>query len=210
MLATIYFERFVVSVLAEELIVIDAQSPLWAAARPFLDAALRLELNDDGYVWHGWSKQQIEGLLASLPQHCSLVVGVWEIQTCEDSVVEQETLSIGVVCEVINGTVTTIRTFDALLEAGLKAAKDLEPGFEDALVIMRAARNMVAPVAWALFTDRGTWNEWVLACNKDDSVDGANDVDDADSEIDKGELLATFARQGRCVLMGSQTMHAHH
>jgi hypothetical protein len=187
-------------VLAEELVVIDAQSALWAAARPLLDVALRLELNGENYVWHGWNKRQIESLLASLPSHCSLVVGVWEVQAREGTAIEQETLSMGIVCEVVDGTVTSICTFDALVEAGLKATNELEPGFEDAVAIMRATRSMVAPVAWALFTDRGTWNEWVLACDEDQS----------ESVIDKGELLATFARQGRCVLMGSQTTHFNH
>lgn len=189
--------------LAEELVVIDAQSALWAAARPLLDAALRLELNGENYVWHGWNKQQIDELLAGLPSHCSLVVGVWEVQAGEGTAIEQEILSMGIVCEVIDGTVTSICTFDALVEAGLKATNELEPGFEDAVAIMRAARSMFAPVAWALFTDKGTWNEWVLGCNEDgrDGVDGA---------IDKGELLATLARQGRCVLMGSRTAHSHH
>lgn len=191
------------SVLAEELVVIDAQSPLWATARPLLDAALRLEQNDENYVWHGWNKQQIESLLANLPPRCSLVVGVWEVQADEGTAIEQEILSVGIVCEVVDGTVTSIRTFDALMEAGLKATNELEPGFEDAVAIMRAARSMVAPVAWALFTDRETWNEWVLGCNEDDG-DGVNSV------RDKGELLATLAREGRCVLMGSRTAHSHH
>jgi hypothetical protein len=125
------------------------------------------------------------------------------VQAREGTAIEQEILSMGIVCEVVNGTVTSIRTFDALVEAGLKATKELEPGFEDAVAIMRAARIIVAPVAWALFTDRGTWNEWVLARNEDDS-------ESVDSPIDKGELLATLARQGRCVLMGSQTAHFNH
>ena len=187
--------------LAEELVVIDAQSPLWAAARPLLNAALRLEQNGENYVWHGWNKRHIEGLLAGLPQHCSLVVGVWEVQAGEGTAIEQEILSMGIVCEVVDGAVTSIRTFDALVEAGLKATNELEPGFEDALSIMRTVRSVVAPVAWALFTDRETWNEWVLGCD-----DGGG----ADSPIDKGELLTTLARQGRCVLMGSQTAHSHH
>jgi hypothetical protein len=93
-----------------------------------------------------------------------------------------------------------------LTSSGLKPTKELEPGFEDALEIMRAARAQVAPVAWALFTDKMTWNEWVFAIAENDRKD--NGV--SDNVMDKGELLATFARQGRCVLMGSQTAHHHH
>lgn len=187
--------------LAEELVVIDGDSPLWAAARPYLDAALRLEQNGDGYAWHGWNKQQMEVFLLALPPHCSLVVGVWEILVDIDTPTQQELLSMGVVCEIVDGEVCSMRTFDALTTSSLKPTKDLEPGFEDALEIIRAARTQVAPVAWALFTDKMTWNDWVFAVAEDDSV-----VDDV---INKGELLATFARQGRCVLMGSQTTHHH-
>ena len=64
-------------VLAEELCVLDGDSALWRPARPLLDAALRLEQNDDTYSWHGWNKQQIIAFLDQLPQKCSLVVGVW-------------------------------------------------------------------------------------------------------------------------------------
>ena len=192
--------------LAEELVVIDGDAPLWVAARPFLDAALRLELNGDGYTWHGWNKEQMEVFLLTLPSHCSLVVGVWEILEDVDTSAEQELLSMGVVCEIVDGEVHTIRTFDALTSSGLKPTKELEPGFEDALEIMRAARTQVAPVAWALFTDKMTWNDWVFAVAGDDGVVNGVDKD----VIDKGELLATFARQGRCVLMGSQTTHRHH
>ena len=187
--------------LAEELVVIDGDSPLWSAARPFLDAALRLEQNGNDYAWHGWNKQQIDVFLRALPSHCTLVVGVWEILADVDTTVEQELLSLGVVCELVNREVCSIRTFDALTSSGLKPTKELEPGFEDALEIMRAARTQVASVAWALFTDKMTWNEWVFAVAEDDGMDNGM--------IDKGELLATFARQGRCVLMGSQTAHHH-
>lgn len=192
--------------LAEELVVIDGDAPLWVAARPFLDAALRLEQNDDGYAWHGWNKQQIDVFLLALPPHCSLVVGVWEILADVDTTAEQERLSMGVVCELVDGEVHTIRTFDALTSSGLKPTKEVEPGFEDALEIMRAARTQVAPVAWALFTDKITWHEWVFAVSEND--DEGNGV--SDNVMDKGELLAAFARQGRCVLMGSQTAHHHH
>jgi hypothetical protein len=50
----------------------------------------------------------------------------------------------------------------------------------------------VAPVAWALFMEKSAWDEWLFAGGDDSAV------------IDKGELLATFARQGRCVLLGGQ------
>src|SRR5215469_5985816 len=65
-------------VLAEELRVLDGDSPLWLPARPLLDAALRLEQNTGTYSWHGWNKQQITTFLDRLPPRCSLVVGVWE------------------------------------------------------------------------------------------------------------------------------------
>jgi hypothetical protein len=189
-------------VLAEELVVIDGDAPLWAAARPYLDAALRLEQNGDAYAWYGWNKQQIDIFLLTLPSHCSLVIGVWEILVNVDTTAEEELLTMGVVGEIVDGEVCSIRTFDALTASGLRPTNELEPGFEDALEIMRAARTQVAPVAWALFTDKMTWNEWIFAVAKDDSV--------VNSVIDKGEMLATFARQGRCVLMGSQTAHQQH
>ncbi len=189
--------------LAEELVVIDGDSPLWTAARPFLDAALRLEQNSDAYIWHGWNKQQIVAFLLTLPPHCSFVVGVWEILADVVTTKEKELLSLGVVCEIVAGEVCSIRTFDALTSSGLQPTHELEPGFEDALAIMRAARTQVAPVAWALFTDKMTWNEWAFAAADEDGV--VNGV--VDGVIDKGELLAAFARQGRCVLMGSQTAH---
>ncbi|TMD45459.1 MAG: hypothetical protein E6I90_07300 [Chloroflexi bacterium] len=111
--------------LAEELVVLDADSPLWSAARPLLEAALRLEHREDNYSWHGWNKQQINEFLAGLPQRCSLVVGVWETSLAEDDVIEHEALMLGIVCE------------------------------------------------------------------------------------DKGDILTAFARQGRCVIMGNQTVHHH-
>lgn len=182
--------------LAEELEIIDADSSLWAAARPFLDAALRLEQNDEEYTWHGWTKRQIASFLATLPQSCSLVVGVWQIQV-DETAEEQEVVALGIVCAVVGGEICSIRTFDALAEEREEAKRHWEPGFEDALEIMRAARSRVAPVAWALFTDTTTWHDWVLT------------DDEAAHKLNKGELLATFARQGRCVLMGNQTTHHH-
>ncbi len=55
----------------------------------------------------------------------------------------------------------------------------------------------MSPVAWALFIEKPTWDEWLFADGNDGAV------------VNKGKLLATFARQGRCVLMGSQTAHHH-
>jgi len=180
-------------VLAEELIVVDGDSSLWQAVRPLLDGALRLEQHDNIYSWHGWSKQQIDTFLASLPPHCSLIVGVWgtEVGTAG----EQEYLALGCVCEVVEGEVCSVRTFEALEAAGLKAVKHLKPGFEDAFEIMRVARTQVASVAWALFTDKATWDEWLFAGNGDKVA------------IDKGELLASFARKGRCVLLSGRVEH---
>lgn len=172
--------------LAEELRVLDGDSALWRPVRPLLDAALRLEQNDDTYSWHGWNKQQITAFLDRLPPRCSLVVGVWETEAGMP-----EELALGVVCEVVNGEVHSLCTFQALTSAGLK--RELEPGIDDALEIMRAARRLVAPVAWALFMEKSAWDEWLFAGGDDGAV------------VDKGELLANFARQGRCVLLGGQS-----
>jgi len=186
-------------VLAEELLVFDAASPLWNATRPLLDVALRLEQYDESYTWHGWNKQQISTFLKSLPPRCSLVVGVWKTASAgnDEEQHEYESLVLGVVCEVVDGEVCSIRSFEALAEYGLKAVEDLEPGVDDALEIMRVVRAQVAPVAWALFTDKAAWDEWLFA------------GDDKGSVVNKGDILASLARQGRCVIMGSQTGHHH-
>ncbi len=157
--------------LAEELLVLNAASPLWNAARPLLDVALRLEQYDESYTWCGWNKQQISSFLKSLPKKCSLVVGV---------------------CEV-----WSIRAIEALAEAGLKAVEHLEPGVDDALEIMRVVRTQVAPVAYALFTDKAAWDEWLFAADGEGSI------------VNKGDILASLAQQGRCVVLGSQTAHHH-
>ena len=183
--------------LAEELLVVDADSPLWAAARPFLDVALRLEQNDDSYTWHGWHKQQVEQFLKNLPPECSLVIGVWEMVSGEGAALEHEPLVLGVACEVVEGEVRSIRTFEALTGAGLKPSKQLEPGIDDALEIMRVVTTQVAPVAWALFTDKATWDEWLFAEERDGAV------------IDKSDVLASLACQGRCVILGNQVTHHH-
>lgn len=186
-------------VLAEELVVIDGDLQLWRAARPLLDTALRLEQNDDSCVWHGWGKEQISIFLKSLPPLCSLVLGVWEtVPGAEDESEEaHEELRLGIVCEVVEGEVRSIRTFEALTAAGLKPINELEPGIDDALEIMRVARTQVAPVAWALFIEKAAWDEWLFAEERDGAV------------IDKGEVLASLARQGRCVILGSQAAHHH-
>jgi hypothetical protein len=189
-------------VLAEELIVIDADSPLWRGMRPLLDAALRLEQHDEGYTWHGWNKEQVDTFLKGLPTPCSLVAGVWETTPARDDKPEQEQLVLGLVCEVVEGEVRSLRTFEALTEAGLKPMIELEAGLEDALYIMRAAKCAVAPVAWALFTDKPTWNAWIFG----DAADAEDNVEE-EEVIDKGELLTSLARRGQCVLMGSQTTH---
>jgi hypothetical protein len=198
--------------LAEELVILDGGAPLWNAARPLLDVALRLEQCEESYTWHGWNKQQISSFLKSLPPKCSLVVGVWETalagddedkqneqneQNEQNGQEEQESLVLGVICEVVDGEVCSIRSFEALAEDGLKAVEDLEPGVDDALEIMRVVKTQVAPVAWALFTDKAAWNEWLFA------------DDDEGRVVNKGDILASFARQGRCVIMGSETAHHH-
>ncbi len=184
--------------LAEELIVVDPDSPLWSSARPYLDIALRLEQSDDSYSWHGWHKHQIEQFLKNLPPRCSLVIGVWETLSTEETASSQhEPLILGVACEVLEGQVCSIRTFEALTAAGLKPASHLEPGIDDALEIMRLVRAQIAPVAWALFTNKATWDEWLFTSATNGGI------------IDKGEILTALARQGRCVLLGSQSTHHH-
>ncbi len=185
--------------LAEELVIIDGDSPLFRPLRPLIDTALRLERGDDAYSWHGWNRAQIEHFLAALPASCSLVLGVWETLPGDGEVAEQERLVLGCVCEVRHGEVRTIRTFEALAQAGLKAVDQLEPGIEDALEIMRAART-IAPAAYALFIEKTAWDEWLFTSAEDGGV------------LDKGDALASIAQAGRCVLMGSQVAghnHAH-
>lgn len=184
--------------LAEELTVLDGDSQLWQAARPLLNAALRLEQNDESYCWYGWNRRRINTFLQGLPAKCSVIIGVWEIVSAAESNIEHERLTLGIVCEVIEGEVCSIRTFETLTKFGLKHVEQLEPGIEDALEIMCVVRAHIAPIAWALFTDKATWNEWLFATAEDGGL------------FDKGELLASLARQGRCVLMGSRTAHAHH
>lgn len=178
--------------LAEELTVLDVDSALWRAARPLLDAALLLEQNETSYSWYGWNKQQVDVFLKELPAKSSLVVGVWEVVAEEGAKAVHELLTLGVVCEVVEGEVHSVRTFEALSDVGLNASEQLEPGIEDALEIMRVVNAEVAPVAWALFTDKATWDEWLFAHGDDGGA------------MNKGELLASLARQGRCVLLGSQ------
>lgn len=185
--------------LAEELLIIDGDAALFRPLRPLIDSLLRLEHGADAYSWHGWNKAQIERFLESLPTVCSLVVGVWETVPGDGELAEHEKLALGCVCEVRGGEVRTIRTFEALAEAGVKAVDQLEPGIEDALKIMQAARS-IAPVAYALFIEKTAWDEWLFASADDGGV------------VDKGEALAAMARAGRCVLMGSQLAghnHAH-
>jgi hypothetical protein len=184
-------------VLAEELLVIDGDSLLFRPVRPLIDIALRLDQADGAYSWHGWNKQQIEHFLGSLPSMCSLVVGVWETVPGDSEMAEHEKLALGCICEVRDGVVATIRTFESLIGAGLETIDQLEPGIDDALEIMRAART-IAPVAYALFIEKAAWDEWLFACGDDGGV------------IDKGQALASIAREGRCVLMGSQVAAHHH
>src|SRR5947209_4484449 len=125
--------------LAEELLVVDGDAPLFRPVRPLIDIALRLDQHDDMYSWHGWNKSQIERFLRSLPPLCSLVVGVWETMAEDSETAEHEKLALGCVCEVRDGEVRTIRTFESLSGTGLKAVDQLEPGIDDALEIMRAA-----------------------------------------------------------------------
>ncbi len=179
--------------LAEELVILDADSPLWSGVRALIDRALQLEQHDETYAWHGWSKRTLDAFLKRLPGHCTLLLGVWDDEAAGDSILEHDPLLLGCVCEVIEGEIHTVRGFEAL--AGLSPVAQLEPGYQDALALMRVTKTQVAPVAWALFTDKTTWYEWLFA----DGEDG--------HAIEKGELLTALAEQGRCVLMGSQTLH---
>lgn len=183
--------------LAEELLIIDGDAPLFRPLRSLIDIALRLDQYDDAYNWHGWDKAQVEHFLESLPASCSLAVGVWETVPRDGEVMEQEKLALGCVCEVRDGEVRTIRTFEALAQAGLKAIGQLEPGVEDAMEIMRAA-GTIAPVAYALFIEKTAWDEWIFAGLDEGGV------------IDKGETLASIARAGRCVLLGNQVAGHYH
>jgi len=180
-------------VLAKELIVFDSDSPLWQPVSTLLDVALRFDQNDETFSWNGWRKQPIRDFLNSLPSPSSLVAGVWETIPEKEGSPECENLVIGLICEIINGEVCSVRTFDAFTFGGLKSSNQLEPGIDDAREIIRQTEKLVAPVAWALFTEKSTWDEWLFISEEDGTV------------VDKGQQLATFTRQGRCVLMGSQT-----
>ncbi len=181
--------------LAKELIVFESVSPLWLSTRTLLDIALRFDQNDETYSWNGWSKQPIRDFLNSLPSPSSLVAGVWETIPGNEGSPECENLVIGFICEIIDGEVRSVRTFDALTVGGLKSSNQLEPGIDDAREIIRQTEKLVAPVACALFTEKSTWDEWLFGGKKDGIA------------VDKGQQLATFTRQGRCVLIGSQIIN---
>jgi hypothetical protein len=181
--------------IAEKCMIIDSVSPLWLSASHLLDVAVRLDQNGETYSWNGWNKQQIRDFLNSLPERSCLVVGVWETISETEGSPEGEKLVIGLICEVINGEVSSLRTFDVLTISGLKPSNQLEPGIDDAQEIIRLTEKHVAPVAWALFTEKSTWDEWLFTGGGEGIV------------LDKGQQLTAFAHQGRCVLMGSQTKH---
>jgi hypothetical protein len=196
-------------VLTEDFLIIDPNSPSWSAIRPYVEAVFRLEQNEGSSVWHGWDKQQIDAFLQQLPSPCSLLVAVWETE--EDAVASdiqgsnaREVLVLGCVCEVVAGEVRSIRTFESLQDDDLPPLEELEPGYQHAFELMRVVRKLVAPVAWGLFTDKQTWNEWIFQ-ERDKSLLYDNDG----TAVNKGKLLAELAQQGRCVLMGSQTAHHH-
>jgi hypothetical protein len=108
------------------------------------------------------------------------------------------------VCEVVAGEVRSIRTFESLQDDALPPLAELELGYQHAFELMRVVRRLVAPVAWGLFTDKQTWNEWIFQ-------EGGQPLPYANDGIiiDKGELLTELAQQGKCVLLGSQTTHHH-
>lgn len=175
---------------AEEFLILDEDGALWQQVCPLLDAALCLEQGDEDATWHGWQKGQVRRFLSALPSPCSLVVGVWH--TVSNNWNARDMLVLGIVCEVVQGKISSLCTFEHLVAAGLKPLDELEIGMEDALEIMHYARRQVAPVAWALFIEKTAWDEWLFTCAKDGGA------------LDKGELLNALARKGRCVLMGSQ------
>jgi hypothetical protein len=179
-------------VFAEEVLLLDGDSPFFRPIRPLLDAALRLDRSNDDYTWHGWQHARLSRFLASLPEKCSLIAGVWETLPASNGQEETERLSLGCILEVIEGQIRSVRSFDSLVKAGLKPVEQLEAGYEDALELMRLARAQVAPVAWALFIEKASWDEWVFT----ESSEGESS--------NKGEMLAELARRGRCVLMGSE------
>jgi len=179
--------------LAKEFIVFESDSPLWLSTSTLLDIALRFDRNDETYSWNGWRKQPIRDFLNSLPSPSSLVAGVWETIHAKEGSPERENLVIGLICEIFDGEVRSVRTFDALTDGSLKPSNQLEPCIDDAREIIRQTEKLVAPVAWALFTMKSTWDEWLFAGEEDDIA------------VDKGQQLTTFTQQGRCVLMGSQT-----
>jgi hypothetical protein len=181
--------------IAKEFTVFDSDSPLWQPVSTWLDVALRFDKNDESFSWNGWEKQPIREFLNSLPSPSSLVAGIWETIPEKDGRPECENLVIGLICEIISGEVYSVRTFDALTLGGLKSSNQLEPGIDDAWEIIRQTEKLVAPVAWALFTEKSTWDEWLFASEKDGIA------------VDKGQQLTTFTRQGLCVLMGSQTIY---
>jgi len=185
-------------VFAEEIEILDGDSPHFRPIRPLLGAALQLDRSEDGYTWHGWQRKYLTSFLASLPERCSLLVGVWEALPEAGQQEEFERLALGCVLEVSEGEVRSVRTFDALVKDRLKPVEQLEAGYEDALELMRLARAQVAPVAWAVFMDKTSWEEWLFTEGREGEP------------VNKGELLAELARKGRCVLMGSQVNHHYH
>ncbi|GHO50031.1 hypothetical protein KSX_81940 [Ktedonospora formicarum] len=176
---------------------LDTDSALWETVKPLLTAALRLD-QEHLPSWRGWSKESIELFLRTLPAHCALIGGVWD--TLNDEHGEREVLVFGVVCEVREGKISSLRTFEALHDKALPPVQALEPGFEHAREIMRVAKTQVAPVAWALFTDKHTWDAWLLATSEDGGP------------CDKKAVLDALMHEGRCVLMGNQasSFHPHH
>ena len=187
--------------LAEDFVVVDVNSPSWSAVRPYVEAALQLEQNEGSFAWHGWDKHYIGAFLQHLPSPCALMVAVWEdtneVGGVSNQQTTQEALVLGCVCEVIAGEVHSVRTFASLRDNNLPPLEALEPGYQHAFELLRVAGKLVAPVAWALFTDKRTWHEWIFTENNHGR------------SVDKGELLTELTQQGRCVLMGTQTTHHH-
>jgi hypothetical protein len=193
-------------VLTEDFVIVDANSPSWSAIKPYVEAALRLEQNEGPSTWHGWDKQQIDSFLQGLPSPCSLLVAVWETDDAVERNIHghstREMLVLGCVCEVVAGEVRSIRTFESLQDDDLPPLEELEPGYEHAFELMRVVRRLIAPVAWGLFTDKQTWNEWIFQEGNKSLSDDNDGI-----TVDKGKLLTVLAQQGRCVLVGSQTKH---
>ena len=106
-------------------------------------------------------------------------------------------LVLGFVGEVVRGEVCSLCTFEALNDASLPSVQALEPGFEHARELMRSVKTQIACGVSCFLQIRRPGTERLFASGDDGGF------------IDKGELLAELACQGRCVLTGTQLIQHH-